>query len=465
MRGKRRIIATVIVAVLGATGAGVVAATAQERSGDLVMFARFADASPLLVGNEVKVDGAPVGKVASMEVVDGTARVALTVERSALPVHQDAKLTIRPVSLLGERFVDLDRGTPASPELTDGAEIPAEQTVTNTDLDQILNSVDDPTGQSLAMLVTTLGEGVQGNGGNADATIRALAPALQDTDGFVSVLREQNAVLNSLVDKVQPVAGALAADDGRTLDGVVGSADALLAATASQQQQLEGTLQELPSALASARTTLDHVTGTARETTPTLASLRPTTDQLRDISGELRTFSDSLDPALASAQPLLDRGRELLDAARPSVGDLRGAGGDLRNTAAGLRPLTEDLTGNLDNVFNFIRYWAMTTNGGDGVSHYFRSVTVVNPDAVSGMLPQGLQPGLPVPAPVEDATGAVGDAVGGLTGNPPPSPNAPAPDGGLLAPPTEDPAADPGATGMNQEQESGMVDYLLGGGS
>lgn len=468
MRITRQAIAVAAVAVLGATGAGVAAANAHDAwGGGLIMVAEFADASPLLVGNEVKSDGAPVGEVLALDTDHGLAEVTMRIDDAGLPVHQDARATIRPVSLLGERFVDLDRGTPSSPAMDDGAVVPVDRTGTNTDLDQILNSVDDPTGESLAMLVTTLGDGMQGNGRNADETLRALTPALTDTDRFASVLSEQNTLINSLVDKVTPVADALAADRGKRLDELTGSAERVLKATADQQHRLEATIERLPGALGSARTTLDHVTGTARAATPTLGAMRPTTDNLVAISDELRRFSDSLDPALASAQPVLDRGQELLDAARPVVADLRGAGPDLRAATAGARPVVERLSGNLDNVYNFIRFWAMTTNGHDGLSNYFRTVTVVNPDMATGNLPPGAAPPLPdtsgLTAPLGGPAEGAGDAL-----TPPPGAG-----GGLLAPPSSEPgdpsgsgsAPDDGsATGLDQEQESGMLGGLLGGG-
>jgi len=104
-------------------------------------------------------------------------------------MHEDARFTIRPVSLLGERFVELNQGTPTAPPLPTGATVPLTQTATNTDLDQVAGHLRRPTGAGLAALVTTLGDGVQGNGANTAATLRALSPALTDTDAFVGVLR------------------------------------------------------------------------------------------------------------------------------------------------------------------------------------------------------------------------------------------------------------------------------------
>jgi phospholipid/cholesterol/gamma-HCH transport system substrate-binding protein len=454
-------VATAVVAVLGATAAGLVAQSAAGSAGSgLLVTAQFADASPLLVGNDVKIDGVAVGQVAAMDVSGNLAMVTMFLDAAALPVHDDARFTIRPVSLLGERFVDLDRGSPDAPVLDSGDLVTIERTTTNTDLDQILNTLDDPTGEALAVLVTTLGSGLDGNGANADQTIRALAPALTDTAAFAGVLRDQNSLLNQLVDRLEPVAGALATEDGRRLDQLVSTTETLLAATAAQSADLEATLAELPATLAAARTTLDRVAGTAGQTTPTLRELRPLTDELRVVSDELYAFADALDPALASTDPVLERGRALLAETGPVVASLRAAGPDLRATASSARPLVDELTGNLDNVYDFIRFWAMTANGRDALSSYFRGFVVVNPQSLTGLLPEGLQD-VPLPGAVEGAMPG-GPLGGGLPGVP-----APAGTGGLLAPvaPGDDPGADDdgGATGLDEEQERGMVDFLLGG--
>ncbi|WP_245773948.1 MlaD family protein [Pseudonocardia ammonioxydans] len=445
------------VAVIGAAGAMSGIAVESHATKDMTIVAEFEDASPVLVGNEVKVDGVAVGEVADTRVADGHADVLLSLEPSALPVYRDATVRLRPVSLLGERYIDLDRGTPGSEQLADGDTVPLPQTSVNVDLDEILNTVDDPTGESLAFLVTTLGEGLRDNGGNVDAALTALAPALRDTQSLTSVLKDQNVLLGNMVDNVQPVAGALAADDGKSLDTLVASADRLLAASAAQQEQFDKTLEQLPGALRSARSALGELAGTANEATPTLRAVRPVTEDLSTISDELNTFADSLDPALANAQPVLEKAQKLLDEAAPVASDLKGASPDLREASASARPIADNLTGNLDNVLDFIRYWALTTNGHDGLSHYFRVNLLVNPDSVTGLAPADLPVPdlLPGPAPVNGEPPGAGPA---------PQPE-PEPGGTLLQPPTTEPQpAGPEATGLTPEQEHGMVDYLLGGG-
>jgi hypothetical protein len=197
-----RAFAVAVVAAFGATGAMSGLAAENPANRGIVVVAEFASAGPLLTGNEVKVDGVVVGSVGDT-VVDGDhADVLLELDPAAMPLYRDARATIRPISLLGERYVDLERGTPGTAEMADGGTIPRERTATNVDLDEILNTIDEPTGESLAFLVTTLGDGLRDNGGNVDAALRALTPALRDTEGLTSVLEDQNALLGSLPSSV-----------------------------------------------------------------------------------------------------------------------------------------------------------------------------------------------------------------------------------------------------------------------
>jgi phospholipid/cholesterol/gamma-HCH transport system substrate-binding protein len=443
---KARVVAVALVAIGSCTaGAGSYAVQATQQRA--IVVAEFRDASPMLVGNDVKLHGVTVGSVAGMTEENGIAKVALDLGPEALPLHTDARATVRPVSLLGERYMDLDTGTTSAPLLHSGGVIPVSQTGQNTDLDEVLNVFDDRTGQSLAAFVAVLGEGVQGNGANLDAAVKALTPAMTQTDQFVKVLQGQNATLSSLVDNLEPVARSLAQDNGRTMDSLVGSTTSLLNTTSANVQALDATLQELPSSLAATRKTLGNLADTADDTTPLLRSIRPTTDNLKDISDELVHFSHSADPALDKLVPVLNKGTELLEAARKPAEDLKDAGPDIATTSKGLRPIVEQLDGNIDNVLNFIRYWALTTNGRDGLSHYFRAHLNVEPTAVTGNIPGG--PGnanLGGRDPAPDSGQPVNNG-----------PNLPT---GLLAP---DDSGNGSATGLNEKQESGALGFMLGG--
>lgn len=454
-------LAAVLSLALAATLVGVGQAI---NGGDDPVRARFASAAPLVEGNEVKVDGVVVGTVEGLEVKDGVAEVSLELDESAMPLHRDARLTIRPVSLLGERYIDLDRGSPSAPVLGSGEVLPLSRTATSVGLDEVLNTVDDPTGEGLKALITTLGEGMAANGANVDEALQELAPSLRETQQLAAVLREHNQLLSQLVEDFEPVAGAMATRDGEAMDELVSSSDTVLAAVHRRQRELDRTLERLPGTLRTLRSTLGNLRSTAADTAPTLAELRPLTDRLPEISAELRRFSAALDPALASSEPVLERAEVLLRQAAPVASSLRKAGPGLARSTDGVRRVSGELARNREDLFNWVRYWALTTNGHDGLSHYFRVNASINQATLTALLRPDPNPeGVPPPRGSTSPEGGAGSALpdvpdaGGLLGG-----QNGLLGGGLLNRDRGGRTTD-SPTGLSPQQERDLLGLLLGG--
>ena len=90
-----RTLAVAVVAVLAASsvlGLSLLKSDADETS----VYAYFRDASPLIVGNDVKMSGVKVGVIDSIKVENGQARVGLRLEKAAQPLH-----------VRGERLLDV----------------------------------------------------------------------------------------------------------------------------------------------------------------------------------------------------------------------------------------------------------------------------------------------------------------------------------------------------------------------
>jgi phospholipid/cholesterol/gamma-HCH transport system substrate-binding protein len=112
----------------------------------------------LLPGSDVKVRGVNIGQVRKIELVDGEALVTLRI-KDGDRVPLDASAVIRPKTLFGEKFVDIDPGASeeAGPFLGDGDEIV--NTLGGFELEEVLTDVYpllkavDP-----AELMTVLGE-------------------------------------------------------------------------------------------------------------------------------------------------------------------------------------------------------------------------------------------------------------------------------------------------------------------
>lgn len=439
------------------------------------MYGYFADASPLDVGSEVRASGVKVGSVASIELDGDVARVGLDLDEAVLPVHEDATMAIRPINLLGENYVALDTGTPSAPVL-DGV-VPVEQTKTDVTLQALLDTFDDPTSAGLAVLVTELGKGVDERGEELAAAIEQLGPVMQQIDALGDVLRSQNATLNSLIATADPVATSVAGTDGRRLDALIEQATDTLHALSVQKQSIEETIAELPATLAEARTTLTALDTVADSTTPTLERARPITRDLEEIAGEISAFTVEATPAFSSFDGVFEEADKLLAQASPIVRALRESSPGIVRVARGVRPAADNvIRDGLGDLMAFVRKWSLSTNGRDAVSHYFRGVFHVTPQALNYLLGSDVLPTVVDPAPgdgnsdpgqllpdlpgvdLDNVVPNMDNLLNGLLGNLGPGRNRPAPRDSSA---TDESAA--GATGLTSDQEQALLSQLLGG--
>jgi virulence factor Mce-like protein len=231
------------------------------------------DAAGLVEGSDVRIAGIPVGKVTSVQTNGNGAMVTLAIEpaKGYDPVYTDGTVLIRPKSLLGEKYVDLQRGQ-SNVEIPDGGQLPQSQAFTQVETDQILNNSDPQTRQALSTNFTTLGEGFKGRGADINATIpelRRIAEHLTsvssrfkdrtaeidhilvDTDTILTTLADEHAQLATLLQSADSVTGAAASGD-RHLAGLLvrsGSTFQRINAAVSQQgndQNIRTSMEQLP---------------------------------------------------------------------------------------------------------------------------------------------------------------------------------------------------------------------------
>lgn len=421
----------------------------------------FVDASPLVPGNTVKLNGVQVGTIRAVDLAKSQAWVRMSLDPAVLPLHTDATARIEPVSLLGERFIALAQGSPAAPVMAHPMLIPVSQTGASVDLDQLLGTLDDPTATALAAMVTTLGDGLSGQGAKVAQVFASLTPTLHQTDRLSILLDQQNELLAHLIVQAQRNVSAFA----QPLDSLVAGAQQALGAVAANREAMNGTLSELPGTLASAQRTLTQLGAMADHTTDVLSGVRPLTDNLVRTSAELHDFADAADPALRALPGVLDKANRMLDQARPVVADLGPATRDLRDVSGSVRTLSQQLLthpagvpSQLENLMTAAADWAMGTSGYDGLGHYFRAVLVLTPSSLAntglGALPAVTHQNLANPL-LPDPNGPTRPGSTPL----PFMPALPSPDG-----PNNGADPDPdNASGLTPKQEGDMFDQLLGG--
>jgi ABC-type transporter Mla subunit MlaD len=283
--------------------------------------ALFRDAKNLQSGAPVRVAGVEVGKVASVESIDGAARVTMELSDEALPLHEDAQLEVRPRILLeGNFFVDLQPGSPSADELDDGETVGVTQTTTAVTLPDILDVLNTDVRSDLQSLLHEYGT-VALKGGGAKAFNRAIpsfAPAYRYTaltnEALLGVEPERD--IQRLLRGQQRVFSALS-DNPAVLRELVTDLNVTAGALASQDSALAASVPAL-------RDTL-------RAGLPALA-------ELNDTLPTLRVFAREALPGVRSSVATLDAAIPWITQARALVApdELKGLAADLRQAVPSL---------------------------------------------------------------------------------------------------------------------------------
>jgi phospholipid/cholesterol/gamma-HCH transport system substrate-binding protein len=165
----------------------------------------------LLPGSDVKIHGVNIGKVSSIKLVDGRARIRLTIKKSeTIPVASEA--VIRPKTLFGEKFIDVDPGATEAtgPFLRDGDTIKKTQGGFEvervlTDLYPILKEINP---EELGTILDELARGGVGVGSNVNHALQSLtvfasgqAKHVGDTQRFLDDLAALSDTLAAHADE------------------------------------------------------------------------------------------------------------------------------------------------------------------------------------------------------------------------------------------------------------------------
>src|SRR3954453_913611 len=113
----RRVFAALLSASL--IGALLFGVAAKDGGSGYEVRAIFDDAASAVPGEDVRIAGAKVGSIGKMDVTpQQKASVVLKIDdRGFSPFHSDATCTIRPQSLIGEKYVECEPGSSSKPEL------------------------------------------------------------------------------------------------------------------------------------------------------------------------------------------------------------------------------------------------------------------------------------------------------------------------------------------------------------
>jgi phospholipid/cholesterol/gamma-HCH transport system substrate-binding protein len=349
----------------------------------------FDNVASAVPGEDVKVAGAKVGVIDSMDVTQrNKAAVTLRIDDSRFaPFRADAKCIVRPQSLIGEKFVECDPGTDRSKPLAkikDGAGkgqhlLPLARTSSPVDLDLVNDVLRRPFRERLALLLGEFGAGVAGRGEDLNKIIHRANPALRDTDKVLAILGRQNRVLANLARDSDQALAPLAREKKRVSDFIV-KANETGQATAERRGDIELGIQRLPGFLTQLKPLMADLQGFAGDATPVARDLNRAAPDVSRLIRQLGPFSRAARPSIETLGDATVTGRPALLRTRPLIQDLGRFATNARPLSTNLDRLTKSLdeTGGIERVADYLFFQMLAINGFDGIGHYLRAGLSVN---------------------------------------------------------------------------------------
>jgi len=393
----RRVALIALVLVAAAVIAAVASASGGPGGDPYKVTAYFDDASFAVPGEQVRVAGAPVGSIASLDVCVGQTCRPGTLKKAAVtleiddtrftPFHANATCAIRPQSLIGEMYVDCNPGTAQAPALGRIANgpgkgsyyLPVTQTSSPVDFDIVQDIYREPVAQRLAIILNELGTGLAARGSDLNAVIHRADPALGYTDQVLKILAGQNRELAKLATDSAAVLGPLAGQRN-ALAGFITQANTTSQASAARAADISKSIQLLPGFLSQLKPLMADLGTFADQGTPLASELGQSAAALGREFQQLTPFASAARTALINLGAGAQKSQAPLVATIPLAKQLNRLGTQAVPSATELDKLTASLnnTGAISQLMSVLFNGTNAANGFDSLGHYVRDELLVS---------------------------------------------------------------------------------------
>jgi phospholipid/cholesterol/gamma-HCH transport system substrate-binding protein len=406
---RRLVIAALLVAAVVAVV--LLVSGDDEGSDGYQVRAVFDNGGFMVTGEQVRVAGANVGEIDSVEVSMPGEAVAYEdgapVEKPGKAIivfnitdagfqdfRSDASCQIRPQSLIGEKFVDcrptLPRapGTPPAPALKKipagepGAGqylLPLGNSGTSVDPDLINDIQRLPEAQRFRLILNELGAGFAGRGEDLEEVIKRANPVLRDVDRLFGILSAQRDELAQLSSDSEEILVPLARER-RHVAGFLSNSGAAAEASSERGAEVEASFEKFPQFLREFRYTMRSLQGFSDAARPVFENFDEAAPALTDATRTLAPFSEATTVALKSLGETGEVAGPLFRKADPVV---RKAATLAKSGVVPTRELADlftsiKKTGGWDGLVSLIYNTNASLNGFDQYGHFGRTLVTLS---------------------------------------------------------------------------------------
>ncbi len=328
MSKRLLLIGAVVVAIVAVV---LIASGGDDSSDGYKVRAVFDNGGFMVNGEEVRVAGATVGEIESVDVSmpgeavayengkkvekPGKAIIVLNITDPGLQdFRKDASCQIQPQSLIGEKFVDCRTTLPRAPgtepappleEIPDGETgagqylLPLGSNGTSVDPDLINDIYALPYAQRFRLIFNELGAGLAGRGEDIEELVKRANPVLRDADRVFGILSAQRKQLAQLAADSDAVLAPLARER-QHFAGFITNSGAAAEASAEKGPELEEALRKFPVFLGEFRETMRDLKTFSDAGAPLFEDFGTAAPALTDATKTLTPFSEALTVSLKS---------------------------------------------------------------------------------------------------------------------------------------------------------------------
>jgi phospholipid/cholesterol/gamma-HCH transport system substrate-binding protein len=300
--GRAAAIGAVLVAAV------VVGVVLLGKSGsDYQVTAQFENASQIVKGNLVQVAGTPVGKVKRIDLTsNGQAELTMSIDKDYAPLRRGTQATIRQASLSGvaNRYVDLRLAPSGRPRIPDGGTIEQSDTTTAVDLDQLFNTFDPKTRESLQGVIRGSGAMVDGAGARAARGLPYANPSLVASSRLFGELNRDTGLFKRFVVESSQLVTDVA-DRRDDLAGLVDNLATTTQAIGRRNTELADAINRLPAFMRRSNTTFVNLRAALDDLDPLVNASKPVAKKLRPFLAELRPLAQDARPTIRDLSQLV----------------------------------------------------------------------------------------------------------------------------------------------------------------
>ena len=265
------------------------------------------NAEKLVRGNEVRMGGVRIGQITSitpetdLETGELHAELALALDPDVEPLPEDSTVTVRARSALGLKYLELEPGE-SDEGFESGSVVPVSSSRPAGDIDDFLETFDEPTRIAAQANLVEFGNALAGRGPDINAALGELPGVLENLEPVMENLSAPDTRLERFISALAASAAEVAPVAAEQAEMFV-NLDTTFTALASVAPSLSETIAETPPTFIVAEETLPTIRPFLANSAGLFNELRP---GVQALTASAPTIADALE---AGVDPLNDSPR------------------------------------------------------------------------------------------------------------------------------------------------------------